>query len=53
MDISKVMTRRDRRAMRKQRFVTASQAKLAARLAKLDYKVSGETGASKVRTKHR
>ncbi len=47
------MTRRERRAQRQQRFVTAKEARLAARLAHLDYKVSGESGAMKVPIKGR
>lgn len=39
------MTRRERRTRRLQRFVSAGQARLAARLARLDYRTSGETGA--------
>ena len=48
-----ITTRRGRRAVRQRRFVAAREAALAARLAKLDYKVSGETGAMKVPTKAR
>ena len=48
-----VMTRRERRTERQLRFVTTREARLAARLARLDYKVSGETGALKVPTKAR
>ena len=44
------MTRRERRAIRQLRYVKSSEARLAARLAHLDYKVSGETGALKVHT---
>ena len=47
------MTRQERRARRQQRFVTAKEARLAAQLARLDYKVSGESGAMKVPTKGR
>ena len=51
-----VMTRLQRRTLRLQRFVTAKQARLAARLARVDYRVSNESGAlkvpSKVRTWH-
>ena len=51
-----VMTRLQRRSLRLQRFVTVKQARLAARLARVDYKVSNESGAlkvpSKVRTWH-
>ena len=47
------MTRRERRAIRQRGFVTAREARLAARLARLDYKVSGETGAMKVPSKAR
>ena len=39
------MTRQERRNRRLHRFVTAREARLAARLARLDYKTSGETGA--------
>ena len=46
-------TRRERRAARRRRVVTAREARLAARLARLDYKVSGETGALRVPTKSR
>ena len=45
------MSRRERRAVRRLRFVTAREARLAARLARLDYKVSGETGALRVPTR--
>jgi hypothetical protein len=41
------------RARRRGRAVTAWEARLAARMAKLDYKVSGETGAMRVPTKAR
>ena len=47
------MTRDERRAIRRLRFVTAREARMAARLARLDYKVSGETGAMRVPTKSR
>ena len=47
------MTRHERRAKRRGRSVTAKEARLAARLARLDYKVSGETGAMRVPTKGR
>ena len=47
------MTRRERRAERQLRFVTTREARLAARLARLDYKVSGETGALRVPSKAR
>ena len=47
------MTRRERRARRRRGFVTARQAQLAARLACLDYKVSGETGAMRVPSRMR
>jgi hypothetical protein len=50
------MTRQERRAKRLRRFVTTREARLAAHLARLDYKVSGETGVmrvpSRVRTWH-
>ena len=39
------MTRWERRAQRRGRAVTVREARLAARLARLDYKTSGETGA--------
>jgi hypothetical protein len=39
------MTRRDRRACRLQGLVSDREARLAARLARLDYRVSGESGA--------
>ena len=39
--------------MRQRNFVTAKQAALAARLARLDYKVSGETGALRLPGKGR
>ncbi len=42
-----VMTRQERRAKRLGRFVTAREARWAARLAHLGYKTSGETGALK------
>ena len=42
------MTRHERRARRLARFVTAREARLAARLARVDYKTSGETGAMRV-----
>ena len=45
------ITRRERRALRWKRLITVKQAKLAARLAKLDYKTSGESGALELRTK--
>ena len=47
------MTRRERRARRHRGFVTAKEARLAARLARLDYKTSGETGALRVPSKAR
>ena len=47
------LTRRERRTIRQRRFVTAREAALAARLARLDYKVSGETGALRPPTKGR
>ena len=46
------MTRRERRAMRMRRFVTTREARLAARLARLDYKVTAN-GALKPPTKER
>ena len=49
----KIMTRQERRTERQGRFVTAKEARLAARLARLDYKVSGETGALRVPSKSR
>ena len=45
------MTRRERRARRHRGCVTAKEARLAARLARLDYKTSGETGAMRVPSK--
>ena len=45
-------TRRERRAIRRRWFVTAREASLAARLARLDYKVT-ENGALKPPTKGR
>ena len=47
------MTRLERRNIRQGRLVTATEARLAARLARLDYKVSGETGALRVPSKVR
>lgn len=47
------MTRRERRAIRLRGLVTAKEARLAARLARLDYKVSGESGALKVPSRMR
>ncbi len=47
------LTRRERRAVRQRGFVTAREARLAARLAHLDYKVSGETGAMRVPSRMR
>ena len=47
------MTRHERRANRRLRFVTTREARLAARLARLDYKVSGETGAMRVPSRMR
>ena len=47
------MTRRERRADRQREFVADKEARLAARLARLarlDYKVSGESGALRVHT---
>ena len=44
------MTRRERRAMRLLRLVTGKEARQAARMAGLDFKVSGETGALRVHT---
>ena len=38
-------TRRERRARRGRRFVTDREARWAARLARLDYKTTGESGA--------
>ena len=40
-----------REALRRGRAVTAREAQLAARWAKLDYKTSGETGAMRVPTR--
>ena len=45
------ITRQERRARRLRKLVTVKQAKFAARLAKLDYKTSGESGALKLRGK--
>ena len=45
------MTRQERRARRQRNFLTAREARLASRLARLDYKTSGETGALKLRSK--
>jgi hypothetical protein len=42
------MTRQERRAQRQRRFVTDKEARLAARLARLDYRTTGESGALKV-----
>ncbi len=42
------MTRRQKRALRLGRLVTAREARWAARMARLDYKVSSESGAMKV-----
>ena len=47
------LTRRERRTERRRRLVTAREARQAAWLARLDYKVSGETGAMKVPVKGR
>ena len=47
------MMRRERRAIRQRRLVTTREARLAAWLTRLDYKVSGETGAMRVPTKGR
>ena len=47
------VTRRERRAIRQMRSVTTREARKAARLAGLDYKVSGETGALNVPTRAR
>ena len=44
------MTRRERRAERQQRFVADKEARLAARLARLDYKVANESSALRVYT---
>jgi hypothetical protein len=44
------MTRRDRRAHRLQSLVSGREARLAARLAHLGYRVSGESGALRVYT---
>ncbi len=45
------MTRHERRALRRRMFVSAKEAKLASRLARLGYKTSGESGALKLRTR--
>ncbi len=42
------MTRRERRYRRLRGFLTAREARLAARLARLDYRVSNESGALRV-----
>lgn len=47
------MTRQERRAQRQRRFVTDKEARLAARLARLDYRTTGESGALKVPSKGR
>ena len=47
------MTRQERRTQRLLRFVTNKEARLAARLARLGYKVSGEIGALRLPTKMR
>ena len=44
------ITRRERRALRQQKFVADKEARLAARLAHLDYKVANESGALRVST---
>ena len=48
-----LMTRHQRRAIRQRWFVTAKEARLATRLARLDYKVCNESGALRVRSKVR
>ena len=49
-------TRRERRAKRRRGFLSARDGRIAARLARVDYKLPGETGAlrvpSRVRTWH-
>ncbi len=45
------MTRHERRVLRRRMFISAKEASLASRLARLDYKTSGETGALKLRSK--
>ena len=45
------MTRQERRTLRQRKLLTVKQAKQASRLARLDYKTSGETGALKLRSK--
>ena len=47
------MTRQERRAQRLRRFVTDREARLAARLARLDYRTTGESGALKVPSRQR
>lgn len=44
------MTRWERRAVRQRRFVANKEAHLAARLARLDYKVTNESGALRAPT---
>ena len=44
------MTRRERRAERQRSFVADKEARLAARLARLDYKVTNESGALRTLT---
>ncbi len=51
MKIVTSITRHERRAIRRRRLLTVKQARLAARLAKLDYKTSGESGALKLHSK--
>ena len=45
------ITRHERRAHRRRKLLTVRGAKLAARLARLDYKTSGESGALKPRSR--
>ncbi len=53
METLTIRTRQERRAERQRGFVTAKEARLAARLAHLDYRVTGETGALRPPTKGR
>jgi len=53
LTITNLLTRQERRARRKRRFVTAREARYAARLARVGYKLTGETGALKVPSKGR
>ena len=44
MENTPAITRKERRARRQRGFVTRKEARLAARLARLDYKVTNESG---------